>query len=852
MNAALGQNLVVSKGSKKWIGADDRHLSDGSEVANDATVSSGPPGCGQLSSGPSSAQDLGFAVPPSAVDEHSKLLGQNRDFLARLMSSASASHASHQHQHSSHSREEDENSSFLDVVESNNNAAAAAAAAAAAMSQYHHSAAANAVVAAGGAGAGGGAGTSSGGGGGNGGGAGGTTPTGGPSTAPSSVEPPQMQMNSLSHSQSFMSSFYNNANARLSGVGVGAGASVGVGVGANSSSASMLVEAALNSVGNMIDSESSDLKVPTENHINSDSPMSAHVDAETQRFGSGSGANGTGIGSTMDNLENELKMMKNLGSFPMQIPPLPMFQGACNISPSASTPTNPQSNQNQNDVDVDAGSTPRPQHPDSDGFSSSHHRTPPSPPPISPGRDYGGMFGAGNGAGGGPGSNSTPAGSSSGGGGGGAATAGGNNLSASSPLPALQPQRRNASSVGSTYPEHELISPASSPSIPRYNFNGDMMRHKRAVQEQEQQERRHNISRHNQMSSDEENSIMPQNSAGQDMRMKFPQSQIDLMYSKYESMASNLKYNSQDLDSPAEYRQSSNSNAASAAAVAAAAASAANDMSDLQGLDMSSRSNASSNYHHNFQLPSSRYHHHIYDILSDREQSQQSQAQQQSAASVVHQQEHGSHGGHSSQLQAMQQHQSAAMHNMLSEQLGEQEHDQTTSVDLSRTANYVVSSPPQLPYNHPHHDMLRMASLDLTPNTANMTVGNNRSFLSSQMQHQSRESLEHHRLLSTVEQHRILAASNAAADPHRLLVDPTAHLLMEQNNRLLGTADQSRLLGESAAAAAQNRHMARSFGAYHQVASSNYHPGVRPPPVLPSANHHASNPSNYHPFPAYY
>lgn len=252
-------------------------------------------------------------------------------------------------------------------------------------------------------------------------------------------------------------------------------------------------------------------QVPTENHINSDSPMSAHVDAEAQRFGSGgggggSGPNGAGIGATMDNLENELKMMKNLGSFPMQIPPLPMFQGACNISPSASTPTNPQSNQNQNDVDVDAGSTPRPQHPDSDGFSSSHHRTPPSPPPISPGRDYGGMFGAGNGAGG-PGSNSTPAGSSSGGG----APTVGNNLSASSPLPALQPQRRNASSVGSTYPEHELISPASSPSIPRYNFNGDMMRHKRAVQEQEQQERRHNISRHNHMSSDEENSIMPQN-----------------------------------------------------------------------------------------------------------------------------------------------------------------------------------------------------------------------------------------------------------------------------------------------------------------------------------------------------
>jgi len=55
-----------------------------------------------------------------------------------------------------------------------------------------------------------------------------------------------------------MSSFYNNANARVGGVGGGV---VGVGVGGGSSSASMLVEAALNSVGNMIDSESSDLKV---------------------------------------------------------------------------------------------------------------------------------------------------------------------------------------------------------------------------------------------------------------------------------------------------------------------------------------------------------------------------------------------------------------------------------------------------------------------------------------------------------------------------------------------------------------------------------------------------------------
>ncbi|XP_054086661.1 uncharacterized protein LOC105208960 isoform X1 [Zeugodacus cucurbitae] len=862
---ALGQNLVVSKGSKKWISGDDRHLSRdcvntvdrcgmgggggvgvgvGGGVDTDAAVAAAMGGAAAVAAACSMAgngggvgvgvgNDMGmppFAVPPSSVDDANKLIGHNRDFLARLMNSANASHAHHNNR-----GEEDENSSFLDVVESNNNNQNQ-------LAQYHHN-----------SGGGGGGGVV-----GNVGAGGHVVNTGngntnnmvgaGANNTPGhQAEEAQLQMNSLAHSQSFMSSFYNNANARLSGAG---GAST---------SASMLVEAALNSVGNMIDSENSDMKVPNDSNINTDSPMSAHhVDNETNRFNTDTAANHHSINS-IDNLENELKMMKNLSSFPMQIPPLPMFPNSgnamtsCNISPNASTPTNPQSNQNNNDVDVDASSTPRPQHlgggaTDSDGFASVHHRTPPTPQPISPGRDYG-MFSNANatGANGTPGGPGTAGSNSSGNSASGNSN---NNISASSPLPTMQGHRRNASSVGSAYPEHELISPASSPSIPRYNFNGEMMRHKRAEHENE---RRQAIGHNPHLSSDDENSIMPQNSSGQDMRMKFSQSQMDLMYTKYESMAANaanLKYNSQELDSPAEYR-SANSNTATAPT--------ANDLSDLQGLDMSRSSVSASNYHHNFQLPGSastnipgigRYHHHIYDILSEREQqTQQAQTQQQQhhssavAAAAAVAAQHQQQQEHSSQL-AMQQHQSA-MHNMLPDQLGEQDHDQTTSVDLSRTANYVVPSPPQLPYNHPHHDMLRMASLDLTPNT-NMSVGNNRSFLSSQMQHQSRESLEHHRLLSTVEQHRILAASNVAADQHRLLVDPTAHLLMEQNNRLLGT-DQSRLLGESA----QNRHMARSFGAYHQVASGNYHPGVRPP-VLPSANHHASNPSNYHPFPAYY
>ncbi|KAL9879433.1 uncharacterized protein ACN2A1_011399 isoform 1-T1 [Glossina fuscipes fuscipes] len=826
---ALGQNLVVSKGSKKWISGDDRHLTrdcppvvdrcalSGGQVGS-GTMSGSANACGMNQGGANEIGIPGFVVPSNNTEDPNKLMGSNRDFLSRLINSANSGH----NHHAGNTREEDENSSFLDVVESNNNGANGS------MSQYHHNASNNSNNAAVGSNSAGSNGEAN-----------NTAATINQGTGSNSAqgEGSEMAMNSLTHTQSFMNSFYNNANARLSGATAG-----------SSSSASMLVEAALNSVGNIIDGENNELKVPTDNNINTDSPMSSHVDTESNRFSAN---------NPMDNLESELKMMKNLNSFPMQIPPLPMFPNSgnslssCNISPTASTPTNPRSNQN-NDVDVDAGSTPRPQHlgsgggsvREADGYAAAQHRTPPTPQPISPGRDYG-MFSNNNG------SNGTPGGPGTGGSSGSGHSTGGNsttnNISASSPLPTMaQAQRRTASSVSSTYPEHELISPASSPSIPRYNFNnGDILRHKqRADQETD---RRQNLGTgHSHMSSDEENSIMPQNSssAGQDMRMKFSQPQMDLMYSKYESLANSaaLKYNSQGVDSPAEYRNTNT------------AATANNDMSDLQGLDMSSRSNvSSSNYHHNFQLPSNnpanlpgigRYHHHIYDILSEREQNQSSQAQSQqqqhhssAAAAAQHQQQE-----HSSQL-AMQQHQSA-MHSMLSDQLSEPEHDQTTSVDLSRTANYVVPSPPQLPYNHPHHDMLRMASLDLTPNT-NMSVSNNRSFLSSQMQHQSRESLEHHRLLSTVEQHRILAASNAA-DQHRLLVDPTAHLLMEQNNRLLGP-DQSRLLGESA----QNRHMARGFGAYHQVASGNYHPGVRPP-VLPSANHHASNPSNYHPFPAYY
>lgn len=234
--------------------------------------------------------------------------------------------------------------------------------------------------------------------------------------------------------------------------------------------------------------------------------MSSHVEVDNNRFNAN---------NPMENLESELKMMKNLNNFPMQIPPLPMFPnsgnnlGSCSISPSASTPTNPRSNQN-NDVDVDAGSTPRAQHmkSDVDPYAAAQHRTPPTPQPISPGRDYS-MFG--NNARVTPGAPATAGSGSSV-----HSTGANSNIPPSSPLPATchsQNQRRNAASVTSTYPDHELVSPASSPSVPRYNFgNDDIMRHKqRSEHEADRRQSLASMGLHSHLSSDEENSMMPHN-----------------------------------------------------------------------------------------------------------------------------------------------------------------------------------------------------------------------------------------------------------------------------------------------------------------------------------------------------
>jgi hypothetical protein len=406
--------------------------------------------------------------------------------------------------------------------------------------------------------------------------------------------------------------------------------------------------------------------------------------------------------------------------------------------------------------------------------------------------------------------------------------------------------------------EHDLVSPASTPSLPRYDFGSENYRRReKSMSNVEYQKNIHGLHQQQQqtsqiahISSDEENSIViaenlsvSHQNQNQIVNEKIKlNSQIDLLYannSKYDNSLptanqSNqihreslndlrLKYNEQGLEIQEFARNTVvNENVVSGG-------------SDYQGLDMSSR--ASLGYHgHNFQLPTAagsnlsfnRYQHHIYDILTDREQQAQNQQQQ----------EH-----HPFQLQQQQQ----QIQHLLQDHIShDQDSDQIQSgVDLSRTSNtYIVppSPPPHLPYTHTHSEMLRMASLDLSSGSSGATAGMINSNNSHHVRHHSsflshatnRDLPEHHRFLSTADQ--------------RLLVDPTAHLLLEQNNRLLSSEnnrilDQSRLLAEGPS----NRHVVspRGFGAYHHhphhTHQVKYHQG-------PSSNQQ----QNYHPFSASY
>lgn len=407
--------------------------------------------------------------------------------------------------------------------------------------------------------------------------------------------------------------------------------------------------------------------------------------------------------------------------------------------------------------------------------------------------------------------------------------------------------------------EHDLASPASTPSLPRYDFGSENYRrreknlssvgnlnYQKNIQNHHQQQHQQTTQIAH-ISSDEENSIViaenlsinhqNQNQIAANDKIKL-NSQIDLLYvnnSKYDSSSNQsnqihreslndlrLKYNDHGLEIQEFSRNSvGNDNAIGGG-----------NGPDYQGLDMTSSRHAGLGYHsHSFQLSSAagpnlsfnRYQHHIYDILTDREQQAQNQQQQ----------DH--------QPFQLQQHQQQQIQHLLQDHIShDQDSDQIQSgVDLSRTSNTysVPTSPPHLPYSHSHSEMLRMASLDLSSASSGSSgmVGSNNSHHvrhhSSFLSHApNRDISDHHRFLPTADQ--------------RLLVDPTTHLLLEQNNRLLTSEnnrilDQSRLLPD-----AGNRHVVspRGFGAYHHHTHHTHH----------QVKYHQAQASNqqqnYHPF----
>ncbi|XP_055680909.1 uncharacterized protein LOC129788688 [Lutzomyia longipalpis] len=672
---------------------------------------------------------------------------------------------------------------------------------------------------------------------------------------------PSLPMTSHIH-QPFMSSFYNgnqsNASATATGPGsAGAAVRAASAAAGNSTSASLLVEAALNSVSNIIDSGDRDscemaksANAGSSSRLEDDHELNSHMDVDIDSIPNehhsidGGNESGGALAlaesayhhhNNMSPLDNEVKLMKSLNNFQMSgmqqfSVPSTSTTNQIIMADSPSVTNSGQDLMHDNDIDVDTASTPRTMdRAESNGFRNYHQASTPSPRDISPGQDYraAAMY----------------------------AAAAGSNNHVSSPQ-ALS--RRNYQSE-----QNAMMSPTASPPVARYGFTDDMCRKREhdpsgSLIDAQSMDRRENHhmggGSGGQLSSDEDSIVIAQNLSvnnnnNDELKMKMNPS-MDLLYAKYEQQVNA----GQDL---ADLRMKYNTNETALDVSdfrGGGANSGSESMSEIQGLDMSSRPGLSGYSHHNFQISSAganlslnRYHHHIYDILSEREQQQQSDHHQ---------------------LQLQQQ-------MMLQDQLagGENESDQTTSVDLSRTTSYVVTSPPALPYSHPHSDMLRMVSLELNSNgSSGMIVGNNshhgRSFLPSQIQHNSRESLsavEHHRLLSTAEQHRLLASNTAAAaeqlsnpaaslaSNHRLIVDPATHLLMEPNNRLL-SSENNRLLDQTsrilADSSSVNRHMvpSRDFGAY-QVTSNNYHHLVRQNLAGSSSN---QPPSNYHPFPAYY
>lgn len=378
------------------------------------------------------------------------------------------------------------------------------------------------------------------------------------------------------HQSSLVSGFYNTTRQ----------------IGSISTSASMLVEAALNSVSNMIDNEG---EIKNNSSSNSEENLNSLNMNQTN----------SSVDHHMNHVEFENERNFNQNSY-IQSP----------------IPNNLILKENNNDIDVDSVSTPN------ENFS--HHATP-SPRAISPGQDY-------------------PINMYS------------NNTNTNHHI-SLENCRRNYSMLQ----DNHIDGSESPQSLPRYDFSGIPRR----------KDGSHQIS---QLSSDDENSIIVAqnlsiNNNHTDMKAKMPHAQqLDILYSKYNNDGQNnlgheggdnvnnlgenrMKYGGGNEQNPmdiAEFRSNSSNET----------------ISDFQGVDMSSRS-LIGGYHNSssFQIPASgvnlsinRYHHQIYDILSDREQQQNDQQHQ---------------------LQQQQQ-----LQHMMQDQISDDQPDQSTSVDLSRSGNY--------------------------------------------------------------------------------------------------------------------------------------------------------------------
>jgi hypothetical protein len=577
-------------------------------------------------------------------------------------------------------------------------------------------------------------------------------------------------------------------------------------------SASLLVEAALSSVSSMIGN--SDLSENGNQQMTMDENEGHQQDLPDEMTSQDY--------QSHDMMDENMKMMKN-PNFPVHLPSISSFSSNVNANIM----------RDNNEIEVDASSTPKPHEKMCEGQHVTNYQTQ-GADDCSPARTM------------------TPDQHNS--------NYSGNFSNQRNPQVAqiqTSPAHLTVRPIYSS--EHELASPASTPSLPRYDFSSENYRRREknmstqnihAIQQQQHQSQQQTTTQIAHMSSDEENSIViaenlsvnHQQSQNQVVNDKIKlNSQVDLLYanSKYDNSLQNssnqisreslndlrLKYNNEQNLDVQEFSRNS----------AVVNDNVVGNGSNYQGLDMSSR--ASIGYHsHNFptgsNLSFNRYQHHIYDILTDREQQIQHQPQQ----------EH-----HPFQLHQPQQQQQQIQH-LLQDHISqqhEQDSDQIQSgVDLSRTSNYIVPSPPpHLQYSHTHSEMLRMASLDLSSsgsNAPNIVSSNNSHHVrhhSSFLSHSAnRELTDHHRFLSAADQ--------------RLLVDPTTHLLIEQNNRLLSSEnnrilDQSRLLTEGPS----NRHVVspRGFGAYHHHPHHSHHSQMK---------YHqgpsGSQQQNYHPFSATY